>query len=88
MPFGTTLPSSNVLVVSSDADSWVYRLGIMEIGWLRGKTVYVKRISTSVPKLVNINSFVSAITTHAELGKLVTIHHRPYVYADQRAQIF
>ena len=36
----THTTSSNVLVVSSDTDSWVYGLGIMEIGWLQGKTVY------------------------------------------------
>ena len=53
----THAPSSNVLAVSSDTDSWVYGLGIMEIGWLRGKTVYVKRSSASIPEFVNINSF-------------------------------
>ena len=67
----THAPSSNVLVVSSDTDSWVYGLGILEIGWLRGKTVYVKRSSASIPVFVNINSLVSAITTHEQFGKLV-----------------
>ena len=67
----THAPLSDVLIVSSDTDSWVYGLGIMEMGWLQGKTVYVQRGSTSVSDFVNINGLVSAIITHEQLGKLV-----------------
>ena len=34
-------PASSVLVVSCDTDSWVYGLGIYEVGYLGEKTVYV-----------------------------------------------
>ena len=58
--------SRHIIIVSSDTDTWVYGLGLAEVGWLQGKQVYVKR--GNVDSFVNINLAAQLITTHPSLS--------------------
>ena len=40
-------PSMNIVIFSGDTDTWVYGLGLCELGWLEGKTVFVQRTETN-----------------------------------------
>jgi hypothetical protein len=35
-------PSRNIVIFSGDTDTWVYGLGLCELGWLEGKSVFVQ----------------------------------------------
>lgn len=51
---------SNVMVVSKDTDTWVYGLSLMELGFLSGKHVIIKR-GINASEYVSINFGVRAI---------------------------
>ncbi len=55
-------PFNHIVIVSSDTDTWVYGLGLAEVGWLRGKHVYVKR--GNVDSYVDINLCTQLIAAH------------------------
>ncbi len=55
-------PSQHIVIVSSDTDTWVYGLGLAEVGWLQGKQVFVKR--GNADSFININLAAQLITTH------------------------
>ena len=58
-------PLQNIVIVSSDTDTWVYGLGILENGWLQEKTVFVKQGSKN--SFVHLNLAVNQITEHHSL---------------------
>ena len=58
-------PASSVLVVSCDTDTWVYGLGIYEVGYLGEKTVCVQRGNTG--EFVDISAGVDIISQHPKL---------------------
>ena len=60
-------PSNNVLIVSSDADTWVYGLGVYESGQLSGKQVYVQRGNTD--SFIHIKA-TTLIRNHSILSKI------------------
>ena len=61
-------PSNNVLIVSSDTDTWVYGLGVYESGQLSGKQVYVQRGNTD--SFIHINKATTLIRNHPILSKI------------------
>lgn len=54
--------STNILVVSSDTDTWVYGLGLYELGYLDGKNVTVQR--GNAESFIDIRSATSLISRH------------------------
>ena len=62
-------PSQNIVIVSSDTDTWVYGLGILENGWLQEKTVFVKQGSKNC--FVHLNLAVNLITEHHSLQPII-----------------
>ena len=68
-------PSQNVVIVSSDTDTWVYGLGILENGWLQEKTVFVKQGSKN--SFVHLNLAVNLITEHHSLPYILSSANYP-----------
>lgn len=62
-------PSQNIVIVSSDTDTLVYGLGILENGWLQEKTVFVKQGSKN--SFVHLNLAVNLITEHHSLQPII-----------------
>ncbi len=60
----------NVLIVSSDSDTWVYGLGISERGWLAGKTVFVQHGTATCSRYVHITLGVRLVSDHPQLAHL------------------
>ena len=61
-------PSNNVLIVSSDTDTWVYGLVVYESGQLSGMQVYVQRGYTD--SFIHINKATTLIRNHPILSKI------------------
>ena len=59
---------SNVIILGSDTDIWVYGMALVGCGWLGNKTVYVERAINS--EYVNINSISEASTSYPKLQKI------------------
>ena len=57
--------STSILIVSSDTDTWVYGLGLCELGHLRGKTVAVRR--GNVDSYIHISRGTSILSGHESL---------------------
>ena len=60
--------SNNVLIVSSDTDTWVYGLGLCELNFFQGKHVYIQRGNTN--SYININEGTSLISQHPKLSPM------------------
>ena len=60
--------STTILVVSSDTDTWVYGLGLCQLGYLRGKTIVVQR--GNVDSYINITRATSLLSQHPKLQHL------------------
>lgn len=55
----------NILVVSSDTDTWVYGLGLFELNLFDTKHIFVQRGNTE--SYININNAVTLISDHSRL---------------------
>ena len=66
----THSPSNNLIIVSSDTDTWVYGLGICEAGHIDHKHVYVQRGNTKT--YIDIHKGTALISSHPVLS---TISH-------------
>ena len=63
-----TTNAGNILVVSSDTDTWVHGLGLFELNLFDNKQIYVQRgIADSY---ININNAVSLISNHPHLTSI------------------
>ena len=60
--------ATDFLVVSSDTDTWVYGLGLCELGHLDGKNVSVQR--GNVESYINITTATSLLSQHPKLQHL------------------
>ena len=61
--------SQNILIISSDTDTWVYGMGILETcSRLREKNLYVQRGNEE--SFIHINKAVSLVTTHPILSSI------------------
>ena len=58
--------SSNIIILGSDTDIWVYGMAFKDCGWLCNKTVYVERLLNV--EYVNINSISEAALNHPKLN--------------------
>ena len=65
--YGTTEcpPSSNIIILGSDTDIWVYGMAYMGCGWLGNETVYVERAIGS--EYVCLNAISEAVMNHPKL---------------------
>ena len=61
-------PSKNLVIISSDTDTWVYGLGICEAGHFNNKRVYVQRGNTN--SYININEGTALISNHPVFSTL------------------
>ena len=61
-------PSYNIIIVSSDTDTWVYGLGICEAGHMNHKQVYVQRGNSN--SYININEGTALISSHPVLSTI------------------
>ena len=61
-------PSNNLIIVSSDTDTWVYGLGICEAGHMNHKQVYVQRGNNTT--YININGGTALISNHPILSTI------------------
>ena len=61
-------PSNNLIIVSSDTDTWVYGLGICEAGHINHKQVYVQRGNSNT--YININEGTALISNHPVLSTI------------------
>ena len=57
--------SSNIIILGSDTDIWVYGMAYMGCGWLGNKTVYVERAIGS--EYVCLNAISEAVMNHPKL---------------------
>ena len=57
--------STNIIIVGSDTDIWVYGMALKEAGWLQNKRVFVER-----SEFVDINEIQQAVATHPTLSKI------------------
>ena len=60
--------SSNIVILGSDTDIWVYGMAFMGCGWLGNKTVYVERAVGS--EYVSLNAIFEAVMNHPKLKVL------------------
>lgn len=63
-------PSSNIIVVSSDTDTWVYGLGLYEQRHLGLKQVTVQRANTEC--YIDIKKATSLLSQHPKLSTLTS----------------
>lgn len=61
-------PSNNIIIVSSDTDTWVYGLGICETREFGDKQVYVQRGNNE--SFININEATALIISHPVLSTI------------------
>lgn len=57
--------SSNIIVLGSDTDIWVYGMAYMGCGWLGNKTVFIERAIGS--EYVSLNAISEAVMNHPKL---------------------
>ena len=60
--------SSNIIILGSDTDIWVYGMAFMGCGWLGNKTVYVERAIGS--EYVCLNNMSEAVMNHPKLKRI------------------
>ena len=54
--------STNIIIVGSDTDIWVYGMALKEAGWLQNKGGFVERSIKT--EFVDINEIQQAVTAH------------------------
>ena len=59
----------NIVIFSGDTDTWVYGLGLCELGWLEGKSVHIQRNEAN--EYVDIGTLVNAIHSHPKLQQVM-----------------